>query len=109
MVGLRAKRPHFTEKWLRFTLHFVAHFYSARNKPGVAVVRNIDTGDFVNPLISQRGPEDLDDPIALLLVALFQDGNGRTITNQCITKFDRSLMRHVYRILHGEPGTNCAG
>lgn len=31
MVGLRAKRPHFTEKWLRFTLHFVAHFYSARN------------------------------------------------------------------------------
>ena len=34
MVGLRAKRPHFTEKWLRFTLHFVAHFYSARNNAG---------------------------------------------------------------------------
>jgi len=38
MVGLRAKRPHFTEKWLRFTLHFVAHFYSARN-----IVVAIDT------------------------------------------------------------------
>lgn len=43
MVGLRAKRPHFTEKWLRFTLHFVAHFYSARNsanKSDIALGKN---------------------------------------------------------------------
>src|SRR5690606_31522882 len=39
MVGLRAKRPHFTEKWLRFTLHFVAHFYSARNNAATLITK----------------------------------------------------------------------
>src|SRR5690606_30460656 len=50
MVGLRAKRPHFTEKWLRFTLHFVAHFYSARNN---AV---FGCEDFVSPFAREVVP-----------------------------------------------------
>src|SRR5690606_4388138 len=53
MVGLRAKRPHFTEKWLRFTLHLVAHFYSARNKAlsviaGKATMRTYERGEFIH-------------------------------------------------------------
>lgn len=48
MVGLRAKRPHFTEKWLRFTLHFVAHFYSARNNdPAAALVDDEEIAFFM--------------------------------------------------------------
>jgi hypothetical protein len=34
IVGPRAKEAHFTNKWLRFTLREVAHFYFARNSLG---------------------------------------------------------------------------
>src|SRR5690606_34437451 len=55
MVGLRAKRPHFTEKWLRFTLHFVAHFYSARNTKRIVGWRASSsmTTDFVLDALEQ--------------------------------------------------------
>src|SRR5690606_25953221 len=38
IVGLRAKSLDCTEKWLRFTLREVAHYYFARNT-GIAVTR----------------------------------------------------------------------
>lgn len=53
MVGLRAKRPHFTEKWLRFTLHFVAHFYSARNMLGSAALNGIEPMAYLREVLAR--------------------------------------------------------